>query len=467
MLIGRLREIEELSRIAASPRPEFVAIYGRRRVGKTFLVRQYFGDGFAFHLTGLANSTTVQQLANFRATLVRTSRNEDLPAAPNWFTAFQQLIAYLETLPEGPKIIFLDELPWMDTPKSDFLMGLESFWNAWASGRTDIKLITCGSAASWMTNKLINNRGGLYNRVTHRIRVFPFTLYESEALLRINGVHLSRYDIAQIFMVTGGIPAYLLQVLPGRSVAQNIQRLCFERGAFLRTEFKNLFTALFRTPDRHETVVRALASKNAGLTRTELTKATGLPSGGTMTRLLEELEESGFVSRYYPFGRRTLRYRLSDFYSRFYLKFIEAEPTFPDAEWQLDFDRLRQRAWAGYAFEQICLEHLPQIKRALGIAGVSTQTSVWQYRAESGGAQIDLVIDRRDRVIHLCEVKFSERPYTVTGTYAERLEQRRAIFLRETGTNKSVFTTLITTFGTKGTVPDAEQQVTLDDLFQP
>lgn len=470
-LIGREKEIEALDRVAKSPKSEFVALYGRHRVGKTYLVREYFSYKFDFALTGLANATTVQQLANFTAVMQRADENTATTVPENWFSALQILIRHLEKITEDrKKIIFLDELPWLDTPKSDFLTALEHFWNSWASARKDIILVTCGSAASWMINKLINNHGGLHNRVTERLRIEPFNLQETEQMLLAKNIVYDRYQIAELYMVTGGIPFYLDAVIPGQSVAQNVERLCFTKGGLLANEFQNLFKSLFKNAERHEQVILALASKTKGLTRKEIRDFTGLPSGGTLTRLLEELEESGFIGRYIPFNgrKRDVLFRLADFYSRFYLKFIKGNSNFQPGVWTNTLDSPAKRAWAGYAFEQICIEHLPQIKAALGISGVVTQFSTWKSKTSDPGAQIDIVIDRRDRTVNLCEVKFSVAPFTIDKAYAEKLRNKIGAFRTETGTKKSVFLTMITSFGVKENMYSGglvQGKVVLGDLF--
>ena len=300
------------------------------------------------------------------------------------------------------KIIFLDELPWLDTPRSDFLMALEHFWNSWATNRKDILLITCGSAASWMINHLINNHGGLHNRVTERIRIEPFNLQETELMLQAKNHVLDRYQILQLYMVMGGIPFYLDAISPDKSAAQNIEELCFRKGALLVTEFQNLFSSLFKNAEQSKQIVTALSSKTNGMTRKELIKTTGLKTGGIFTRRLEELEESGFITRYHPFNKKVQNtlYRLSDFYSLFYLKFIKNNTNFNEGVWMNAIDHPTQRSWAGFAYEQVCLAHIAQIKKALGISGVVTNSLSWKSNLSENGAQVDLVIDRRDQVIN-------------------------------------------------------------------
>ena len=471
--IGRKREIEQLDRLCSSEKSEFIAVYGRRRVGKTYLIRAYFQQEFAFHLTGLANANTQQQLTNFHSTLVRQRSPEFAGQVPeNWLEAFQKLIDHIEAIStKGKKVVFLDELPWLDTPRSDFIMALEHFWNSWASNRTDIVLVTCGSAASWMLNQLINNRGGLHNRVTARIKMHPFTLKETEELLKDRGNVLDRYQIIQLYMVMGGIPFYLDAVSPGMSAAQNIEALCFRRGALLVTEFKNLFASLFKKPEKYEKVIIALSSKRKGMTRNELSKKSGLSTGGGLTRILQELEESGFISSYSPFDKkiRNTIYRLSDFYSLFYIKFIQDNRNFEEGVWLNAIDAPAHRAWSGYTFEQVCMTHIPQIKKALGISGVQSESSSWTSTSSEKGAQIDLLIDRRDQVVNICEIKYSIGPFQINKSYADILRNKLSFFKQETATRKSVHLTMITTYGLKENEyarSMVQNEISMDALFE-
>jgi uncharacterized protein len=450
-LIGRKEEIKTLAQLKESQKSAFLAIYGRRRVGKTYLVKQFFGMTFDFYMTGVAHVNTRQHLSNFHTALVaRYPEAERFKQPKDWFQAFQQLISILETKAETEKkIIFLDELPWLDTAKSGFIPALEYFWNAWASSRSDILLIVCGSAASWMINNLINHRGGLHNRVTDRLILEPFSLAECEQYFQSRGLNYERYQILQIYMVTGGIPFYLEQLNKGLTATQNIDRLCFAKNGMLRTEFDNLYASLFKSADKYALVIETLARKNKSMSREELIQNTALSNGGSLTRILNELEESGFIRRYKSFGhtKRNVQYQVSDFYSLFYLKFIKNTDLDDQNSWLDRMDNPDVRAWSGYAFEQICRAHLGQIKRALGIASVQTQSSVWQGSDGANVAQVDLVIDRRDQTINLCEMKFSIHPFVIDKAYADDLRQKIGVFKAATATRKSIFLTFITTYG--------------------
>jgi uncharacterized protein len=472
MLIGRKEESELLNKLAQTDRSAFVAIYGRRRVGKTFLVRSVFEGRFTFYLTGLANAKTEKQLVNFHAALVRYfPKYEEKPPAQDWFSAFVQLEYALESSAASKKIVFLDELPWMDTRNSGFISALEHFWNSFASARPDVLLIACGSAASWMINNLINNHGGLHNRVTHQLPIEPFTLAECELFFKSRAATFTRYQLLQLYMVMGGIPFYLDMVDTTQSAAQNINRLCFLPKGALRREFDNLYPSLFKSAGKHVAIIETLAQKSKGMERDELIRAANLQNGGNTTRLLKELEESGFIRRYNAFGKnlRNSLYQLTDFYSLFYLKFIKPSAAFDENFWLNSLDSPEIRAWSGYAFEQVCLAHLSAIKKALGISGIQTSSSAWLGSFNDQKAQIDLVIDRRDQAISILEMKFSLHPFIIEKKYADELRQKIFVFKQSTQTNKAIFLGFVTTFGLSNnehSMSLVQHSLTMDALFE-
>lgn len=467
-IIGRSKEIKQLQEHLQSDKSEFVAIYGRRRVGKTFLIRQVFNNEFAFYLTGIANVGMTEQLTLFYAEMQTCFPDEtNLQPPKDWFSAFRQLMSALgkkET--DKKKVIFLDELPWLDTRNSKFLSGLEHFWNSWASARSDILLIVCGSAASWMIKNLLNNHGGLHNRITDRMKLEPFTLAETETYLQSKNMVYDRYQIITLYMVFGGIPFYLEKLKSDQSAMQNVNRLCFERNASFRTEYENLYASLFNKYERHIAVIEALATKNKGLNRQEIAQFANLPNGGGLSRILNELEESSFIRKYQSFGKKNKNqlFQLVDAYSLFYINFIKKSSFDDENYWLNSLETPSFRTWSGYAFEMVCLQHIPQIKKALGISGVQTSVSTWQNE----NAQIDLLIDRKDRVINLCEMKFSINPFSISKKYDENLRNKIGTFRDATNTKKALFLTMITTFGVannqyKGLI---QNDLTMDILFE-
>jgi hypothetical protein len=470
-IIGRKKEIQVLESLKESKKSEFLAVYGRRRVGKTYLIRNVFEGEFLFQLTGSVNTRLQWQLANFHRALVRQNPKKEQPKpALNWFDAFQQLMDLAENSAKEKKVIFLDELPWFDTPQSGFIPALEHFWNSWASARRDVILIVCGSSASWIINKLINNKGGLHNRITKRIKLEPFNLAETEAFLKTKNSALERYQIVQLFMVLGGIPFYLDMVETGQSAVQNINRLCFDADGELRTEFDNLYSSLFKKAQDHVAVIEALSTKASGLSREELIKTAKINNGGGTTLLLKELEECGFIRKYPAFGKKEKNqlYQLIDFYSLFYLTFIKNTSVIDENLWINGVDNPLYRAWSGYAFEMVCLHHLKEIKQALGISGVFTNTSTWYSTDKKTKAQIDLVIDRRDGIINICEMKFSMKSFSIDKKYAEELRHKIETFREQTKTQKSTFLTMITAFGLqKNEYSQAwvQNTISLNELF--
>jgi AAA+ ATPase superfamily predicted ATPase len=471
MLIGRKAEIEEFKDAYDSGRAEFIALYGRRRVGKTYLVKSLFESEFAFYHTGIADSTSREQLAEFHEALREYGNERDVPdtAPANWSHAFRELRKLLETSKRKRKIVFLDELPWMDTPRSDFVRALEYFWNSWASTRNEIMLIVCGSAASWVINKLIRNRGGLHNRVTRRILLQPFSLEDCEEYYNTNNFVVSKSQILENYMIFGGIPFYLNLLRKKDSFPSNIDRLCFAETGVLREEFGLLYSSLFKHSERHMAIVRTLAKKAKGLTREDICRLTGVSSGGTLTKELGELELSGFIRSYKPFSRkiRGALYQLIDPYTLFYLKFIENGPADDEAHWAKFRESQAFKSWSGYAFEQVCLAHVKQIKRALGISGIITNTSSWNSETSDPGAQIDLVIDRNDGTISLCEMKYSETEYTINKQTDANLRHKRQAFIAETKTSKAVHLVLVTSVGLKKNLYSDTVQfvVAAEDLF--
>ncbi len=449
-IIGRVKEIQVMQGLKDSPKSEFLAVYGRRRVGKTYLIRNIFENDFVFQLTGQSNTKLQWQLGNFHRSFVRQyPAKEGTTPAKSWFDAFQYIMDLIEASDKPKKVIFLDELPWLDTPQSGFISALEHFWNSWASARRDIILIVCGSSASWIINKLINNKGGLHNRITKRIKLEPFNLAETEVFFKRKNSAFERYQIVQLFMVLGGIPFYLEMVDTGQSAVQNINNLCFDANGELRTEFDNLYASLFKKAQDHIAVIEALATKASGMSREELIKVAKINNSGSTTMLLRELEECGFIRKYPYFGKKEKNqlYQLIDFYSLFYLTFIKNTNTIDENLWLNGIDNPQYRTWSGYAFEMVCLHHLREIKHALGISGVFTNTSTWYSMDKTAKAQIDLLIDRRDGIINICEMKFSMKPYVIDKKYAEELRHKIETFREQTKTSKSTFLTLITAFG--------------------
>ncbi|WP_428223567.1 AAA family ATPase [Flavobacterium sp.] len=466
-IIGRDTEITEFKEIVSKKQSSFIVVYGRRRIGKTYLIRNHFKT-FDFYHTGVANIDNKQQLQLFHKSLINTSKNNSIKPPKNWFDAFENLQKTLEKSRKKKKIVFLDEAPWLHGSKSNFLSALEHFWNHWASAREDIILIVCGSATSWIVNKIFNNKGGLHNRVTNKIYLKPFTLKETEAFLIKRKIFWNKYQIVKAYMVFGGVPFYLENLKAGKSIDQNINELLFADKSLFQNEFNNLYHSLFKNPENYIQVIQVLASKNKGLTRNEIIKHIPLNTGGSLSTILQDLELSGFIRKYNAIGKkeRDVLYQLVDAYSLFYYNFIHSKKTDSNF-WLQNFDSAKIKAWSGYAFEMVCLLHAEQIKKGLGIEGVYTNIYAWQTHQAEKNAQIDLIFDRKDQIINVFEIKFSTEEYTITSKYMLELLNKIAVFKTETKTKKAVFLSLLSTYGLKNNENTGmiQNSLTLETLF--
>lgn len=475
-IIGRKKEIAELTRLRDSGRAEFVAIYGRRRVGKTFLVDEVFRDDMVFHHTGLSpydrrrKVTMKSQLENFKFSLIRHGM-DGISTPKSWFEAFFMLEQFLEQQNNGSRqVVFIDELPWMDTPRSGFLSALEAFWNGWGNTQHQLCLIVCGSATSWMLDSLIDNKGGLYGRLTAEIRIAPFTLKECEDFFKSRSISMSRYNIAQAYMILGGIPYYLNCFNPSLSLPQNIDALFFSRRPKLGDEFERLFNSIFDNAEDCMNIVRCLGKRHCGYTRGELAELTGLNPNGDFTNTLKALVASDFITTYTPSltEKKETFYKLSDPFCWFWIHFKESKSISETDYWQHHFNESEISSWRGIAFEEVCMRHIAQIKQSLQIGGVSSIESAYSIKGgkDSSGMQIDLVIDRKDDVMNICEMKYSKSSFVVTKSYANTLEKRRETFEKKYP-DKSIHMTLITTEPMqRNEYSDVFQSsVTLDGLF--
>lgn len=437
-LIGRKREVEELTRLKESKQAEFVAVYGRRRVGKTWLVRSFFHDQFTFYATGIARGSRKEQLQNFYKSICSYSKST--PTQPkDWYETFDLLKEVVKRSRQRRKVVFLDELPWMDTQKSEFLKAIDLFWNSWGCMQANLLFIVCGSAASWMVKNIIRNKGGLHNRLTCHLHLSPFTLAETKTYLHAQGMRWNDNLIAECYMIMGGVPYYLHLLDRSLSLAQNIDRLFFAPDALLKDEFDILYKSLFKKSEDYVKIVSALSKKRSGYTRDDIVQATGLANGGGLTRKLDELEQCSFIRRYLPVRGRVPIYQLIDFYSLFYFQFLNGTHHFDREAWLHLQATPRYNTWIGLSFERLCFAHIFAIQKALGITGIATKT----YSLLTPNAQIDMVIERADKAITLCEMKYSTQPYSITKQEAEKLRHRVEELRGCFRTQKQILITLV------------------------
>lgn len=471
-LIGREAEIRQLESIQSSKEAEFVVVYGRRRVGKTFLVNSFFDNQYAFKLTGLSKKSKSEQLSNFSNSLNNQCGSKAYRKPRTWYEAFDQLRDFLQKIKSKQKrVVFIDELPWMDTRGGNLISALEHFWNDWASVQKDIILVVCGSATSWITKKILKNKGGLHNRVTQKIYVRPFTLAECKKYILSQGIQMEDKDIAECYMIMGGIPYYLKNLRHGASLYQNIDEMFFKKRGRLDDEFESLYASLFDSSENYIKVVEALSSKKKGLTRDEILEATKLESNGHFSAILNDLIDCDFVRYYNGFEKKVQKglYQLVDPFTLFYYKFIRNHVKTEKPFWLYQIGTREHDVWAGLAFEQLCLNHHNQIEKALGISGIITNVFSWiSPSSVSPKAQIDLVIKRADKVINLCEMKFYSGLFTPKKKDYNDMERKIKVFRETNEIRQALIPVLVTPQGVaKNQYSEIFQNVvTLKDLFE-
>ena len=476
VIIGRKHEQTIIKNYLESGKSELVAIYGRRRVGKTYLVKSMFANQFDFSFTGMYDVTRAIHLSQFQKTLEKYSGRKVLRLG-NWFDAFDALRDYLDTLQKERIVVFLDEIPWMDTPKSNFLAAFSLFWNDWASTKQNLKMFVCGSATTWMLSKFIGDKGGIYGRVCRPIWLAPFSLGETEQFLKeMKGIVMSRHQMLQTYMILGGIPYYLDMLIKGMPLDICIDDLFFKQNAPLRTEFDFLFRSLFKNSKIYRNVVLTLATKLKGMTRQELQETLKLKEGGDLSDVLDNLVKCDFIRKYTALGKteRDVMYQLTDLFSLFHIRFVADNSGQDEHYWSKLSGKGLMTSWSGYAFEQVCLHHLSQIKKALSIGGVICNVHSWSckpFTDKNGiqwkGTQIDLLIDRADEVVNICEIKFVSDKYMIDSDYEERLRNRASLFRTVTKTKKAIHHTFITTYGVAQNLHSGivQSEVVMDDLF--
>ena len=332
-------------------------------------------------------------------------------------------------------------------------------------------LIVCGSATSWMISHLIDNHGGLHNRITHEIHLSPFTLAETEEMLVANGFTWNRLSILQVYSILGGIPYYLGLLEKDKGVEANIDRLFFAAQGELKREYNRLYTSLFKNSEAYMKVIEVLASCKQGLTRKQIAERLKTTSGGTLTKIIGELVNCDFV-RGYNTRERVIKqkdqiYQLTDLYTLFYMQFCHKATT-DEHYWTNIMGKPVQNTWYGLSFERVCMLHIPQIKKTLGIDRIHTEYYSWRSRESMPAAQIDLIIDRADNLTNVCEIKYSQLPYSISKDEESRIRNRIADFVAETNIRSGILPTMITTFGIRSNAHSSIAQIclTMDDLFQ-
>ena len=471
-IVGRKAEITDLDNYSKSSKAEFIAVYGRRRIGKTYLIRQYFNNRFTFEVSGAIDGTPQEQMLLFVAAMRKIGYEGGIPG--NWIEAFEELKNLLEPIVTQTKkraVIFFDELPCFETQKSGFLRAFSNFWNSWANWHDNIMLIICGSATSWMADNIINSKAGLYNRLTHQIHLREFTLGETKEFFNAQGFGYSDLMVLQIYMAFGGVPYYLGYFRKGESFAQAVDRLFFNSGV-LQNEFNQMFAALFRQPLPYIQVMKFLSEKKSGKSRKEIVEGIEKLDNGHLSKILNDLETCDFIRKYYTTGRNgnlktsSCYYQLTDFYTIFYFTFKEKATAGRDY-FQRNIGKPVINTWLGLAFERVVTAHFQQLKTAIGIAGIYSECYSWRSKSSGNKVQIDLLINRADKVVNVCEIKYSASEYALTKEEYLKIQNRISAFQSETKTKSAVWPILITVFGTiSGEYANAIQQVAITDLMK-
>lgn len=477
MIIGRKRELESLEKCFSSKEAQFVTVYGRRRVGKTFLIREFFKGKrcYFFHATGIQGGNMAAQLEKFSHALSKTFHGGARMAVPrNWSEALQALQYEIERV-EGKVVIFLDELPWMATRRSRLLQEIDYYWNNIWAGMSTIILVLCGSSSSWIVRKIIKGKGGFYKRTTLKLPIQPFSLSETREFLRHKKIRLNEKNIVSLYMSLGGVPYYLNLVESQKTSQKNIQRLFFDDNSPLMDEFNTLFDSLFYTPGPYKDIVREIAHHQEGLTWSEIEAKVGSSSrGGSLTDRLENLCFSGYLTKYRQWRDSGEDfYKVTDEFCLFYLRWVEPHEggTFDSDYWLYQASKPAYYSWSGYAFESVCRKHIHKILRALDIRS-GAPMNPWRHASRSwsddDGAQVDLVVEQLDGAITLIEIKYTDKIFSIDKRYAQDLERKIRVFHDTTGVKEEIFLAMVSANGVRKNVYAKELLsgvATLEDLF--
>lgn len=471
MLVGRQKEIKTLNDNFNSQDSNFIAVYGRRRIGKTYLVNSVFEDKITFRHAGIYQGSTKEQIASFMSSLEDFGYKNNEPVT-EWLSAFNCLKKLINKSNAKKKVIFLDEIAWMNTKKSNFLKAFENFWNGWASARHDITLIVCSSATSWIINNIIHSKGGLYNRVTTQIYLEPFTLGECEEYCSSRKLSLTKKQIIEAYMVIGGVPYYWNYLEKGQSVPQFIDSCFFKENAPLKNELKYIFSSLFISPEGYMKIIESLSKKEYGFTKKEILESTKEIDNGNFTQKIEDLINCGFIREYSPlkYKKGSVLYQLIDPFTIFHFHFL-TKKTNDESYWTNQLNTPLVNTWKGLAFERICLLHVAKVKKALGISGVHTAVYPFSCKKdlENGiyGSQIDMIIERKDDIINLFEIKYYDSPFCLNGKEIEQLNKKKHDFIAISKTKSAIHLSMIALNGIEENAYSNELQavVSVDDLF--
>lgn len=442
--IGRKHELDLLRRFLATDGPGIAVVHGRRRIGKSLLIATALDGRRALTFEGLENQPKKAQIEAF---LFQLSQQEGLPTTGVSASGWREALVRLEpVLRQRPAIVVLDEFQWMANYRRELVSDLKMIWEQCLSKLPHVKLILCGSIASFMTTKVVRS-SALYGRTDLELQLKGFSLHETHLLLNDRGLD----EVVEAGLYVGGVPKYLELLKAYPSVRVAVEELAFRENGYFFEEYERIFTSHFgRNPDFRK-LVTALASSPRGMFRTDLARAAGVDTGGTLSEHLSDLESAGFLASETPIdkgpGSRTIKYRIRDAYMQFYLSFIRPNLKKIRSGVQRNvFAHVSQTgrfyAWRGHAFEELCIRHAGRIAEILGFPGIDFTCGPY-FRAPSRdqtGIQIDLLFSRADNVITLCEMKCSTAP---TGKGVVREVERKVELLRQVFPSKTIQRVLV------------------------
>lgn len=418
LFVGRQSELETLSSLSKKKVASLVVIYGRRRVGKSRLIKEFGKHCRFYSFSGLPETkqTTAQSQREEFARQMREQLNLPGLKAEDWGDLFTLLASHTQ---EGSLIIALDEISWMGSKDPDFLGKLKTAWDNAFSENPQLILIICGSVSAWIEKNILSNTGFL-GRISITLHLKELPLKDCNQLLDALSCHMSSFEKFNILSVTGGIPRYLEEINPTLSAENNIRELCFKPTGLLFREFEQIFSDLFSKRSlTYKNIVRVLS--NGPLHYEDIAKKADLITGSQFSGYLEDLIKAGFISRNYTWdikSRKVSRlslYRLSDNYVRFYLKYIEKNYDRIERN-HFKFQKLSEftnwQTIMGYQFESLVLNNREFIMKTLHLdyADIVCDNPFFQRKtARMQGCQIDYLIQTRLNSLFVCEIKFSRR----------------------------------------------------------
>jgi hypothetical protein len=468
MFVGRKNELRMLNDAYRSGKDELVVLYGRRRIGKSSLVKRFAEKKKAYYeFEALEGETTPGQINHFLQQLKKQIDDPILDSVrfANWEQVFTYLTEkVINRKSKVKKILFLDELPWMAAGRIRLVSLLKYYWdNHWKSKH--VMLILCGSVASFMVKKVLHSNA-LYGRTTIEILLKGFSPEEAARLL---SKKRSREETLNYQLVFGGVPKYLEQINTSQSFNKNMNTLCFSPHGIMLKEVERIFYSQFREPRTYLKIINLL--KNGIFSLSEISSKTKIPSGGGLKQYLKNLERAEMIRSYIPFDRsgnsKFKKYTLADEFLVFFFKYMGPNlRVIKESSSRRLFETLTQNSfdsWLGFAFERFCLKHAGLLALVMDFADDILLASPY-FKKNDERFQIDLLYQRADRVITVCEIKHQN---IKIGTNIIPEMQRKCALLK-VPRGYALEKALISLYGPDNSLKDTgyfHHFVTLDDIL--